>query len=424
MAPTLAGQGKAIGGGGAQEGGACIAHLAVTDEVARLREQGYLILRGVLEADVCEALRSHVLLSTDEARRLGRNDLFGNIQEADRRYDLKLDLCTPVVEALNSLLDRCGPLLTEAMGGAARLVELAAITSDGGAVAQPVHADTMHGVTRFLQSDVQLPSAGAGSAPGAEVPASPDSEDEDAGDDLGAIVRAVATETALIYTALVALQDIEPEMGPTHVWPETNTVEHHATLWSSHVGGKLSVAEADKVFGVPHQKMVLGQGDLVVYDSRTMHCGGANVSDRRRSVLCVSTMGPGLRPDGTTWTMLRSLRNRLLLSDFPMPMEFARAPVAASGAVAEALPPPQASVGRGISKDGIVGEEGCGRPVPPLEEWAAAVQCALCSRWRPCSVEEAPKLTASEHGALCKSLGFVCVQEQVYSTAEIDAIFG
>ena len=28
-----------------------------------------------------------------------------------------------------------------------------------GAVAQPVHADTMHGVTRFLQSDIALHDA-------------------------------------------------------------------------------------------------------------------------------------------------------------------------------------------------------------------------------------------------------------------------
>ena len=30
-----------------------------------------------------------------------------------------------------------------------------------GAVAQPVHADTMHGVTRFLQSDIALHDARA-----------------------------------------------------------------------------------------------------------------------------------------------------------------------------------------------------------------------------------------------------------------------
>ena len=66
-------------------------------------------------------------------------------------------------------------------------------------------------------------------------------------------------------------KDIEPNMGPTHVWPGTNTVEHHATLWGqtlrlhihsprchsislntscvyrgSHITGKLSVEGADE----------------------------------------------------------------------------------------------------------------------------------------------------------------------------------
>uniref|UniRef100_A0A7S1SCK4 CW-type domain-containing protein n=1 Tax=Alexandrium catenella TaxID=2925 RepID=A0A7S1SCK4_ALECA len=392
------------------------------EEADRLLEDGYMVVEGVLEAELCDALREHVLLCTDEAKRLGRNDLFGNIQEAARRADLKLDLCDPVVEALNSLFHRCGPMLAKAMGGLSRLVELAAITSDSGAVAQPVHADTMHGVTRFLQSDIQLPSGPPGKA---GATGDPDSEDEDQADDLGEIVRAVATETALIYTVLVALQDVEPEMGPTHVWPRTNTVEHHAALWGTHTGGKLSVAEADKLFATPHRDMLLRKGDLVMYDSRTMHCGGANMSSSRRSVFCVSTMGPGIRPDGTTWTMLKSLRNRLRLGDFPLSGEMVQAPVAKPGAVAEALPPPVAAAVQDAQGNGPAADaEEEGRPIPPLEEWAAAVQCSLCTRWRPCSVEEAPRLTGSEHGFFCKSVGFKCTQEQRYSTQEIDAIFG
>merc|ERR1712107_213064 len=199
---------------------------------------------------------------------------------------------------------RCGSLLQEAVKGNARVVELAAISSDGGAVAQPVHADTMHGVTRFLQSDIQLPEF-------------EEYCEEDEDDDIGKIVQAVATDTAMIYTALVALQDIEPDMGPTQVWPGTNTVEHHATLWGTHIAGKLSVEDADKAFGIAHKKMTLKRGDLVLYDSLTMHCGGANCSEKRRSVLCVSVMGLGIRPDGTTWTMLKSLRNRLTIKSFP-----------------------------------------------------------------------------------------------------------
>jgi ectoine hydroxylase-related dioxygenase (phytanoyl-CoA dioxygenase family) len=403
---------------------------AEVEEAARLRQEGYLVVEGALPAETCDAVRNHVLLTTDEAARVERHDLFGNIQEQQSRYDLKLDLCAPVVEALNLFVARCGPLLTEAMGGRARLVELAAITSDTGAVAQPVHADTMHGVTRFLQSEADLGALPRALAAKSGPDLVADSDEEEATEDMGAIFRAVATETALIYTTLIALQDIEPDMGPTHVWPGTNTVEHHATLWGTSVSEKLSVKEADVAFGVAHRKMTLRKGDVVVYDSRTMHCGGANSSSPnvRRSVLVVSAMGPGVRPDGTTWTMLPSLRHRLAVSDFPLPAEAARGHTNVLGADNIVLPAPQASPQDEGAKEapgaGKQESEEDWRPVPPLEEWDAAVQCAACGRWRPCSVEEAPKLTAEEAGFRCADVGFSCKQEQRFTTQEIDAIFG
>merc|ERR1719271_108001 len=107
----------------------------------------------------------------------------------------------------------------------------------------------MHGITRFLQSDLNPPVVEAGS-----------DEDEDAADDMTSVVRAIATDTALIYTCLVALQDVEPDMGPTHVWPGTNTVEHHATLWNTGTGGKLSLTEADDAFKVKRLDMTIKKG--------------------------------------------------------------------------------------------------------------------------------------------------------------------
>jgi ectoine hydroxylase-related dioxygenase (phytanoyl-CoA dioxygenase family) len=375
-------------------------------QAKHLLQKGYIVVKNAASATDCDSLRNHVLAASDEGKRLGRNDLFGNIQEAELRSDLKLDLCVPVINVLNQVGETCGPIWKYAMGDRVRLVELAAITSNPGAMAQPVHADTMHGVTRFLQSDVELPAM--------EETAE---QDEEATDDLTSVVRAVATDTALIYSCLVALQDIEEDMGPTHIWPSTNTVEHHATLWATHVGGKLSVEEADKAFGVQHQNMTLRKGDAVIYDSRSMHCGGANVSDKRRSVFVLSTMGPGIRPDGTTWTMLQSLRNRLQLTDLPLSLDMARSPAADASSgeiVLSAVEVPVSDPKR--TGDGP-------KPIPPLEEWAAAVQCTLCSRWRPCSEEEAPKLTGTEHGFSCPVAGFSCLQEQGYSAEEIDALF-
>merc|ERR1712048_726587 len=248
-------------------------------------------------------------------------------------------------------------------------------------------------------------------------------EKEEDDDSMGQIVEAVATNTAMIYTALIALQDIEPDMGPTHVWPCTNTVEHHATLWGTHVAGKLSIDDADKEFGIAHKKMTLKKGDLVLYDSRTMHCGGANNSQTRRSVLCVSVMGRGVRPDGTTWTMLKSLRNKLNLASFPRSSSLAlSANTAESTEVL--LPPPQQVAGTAKSGSDSTAsrkDEGDWKAVPQLDNWEAAVQCTLCARWRPCSATEAPKLMGLDNGFQCPLVGFSCMQDQIYSNAQIDA---
>lgn len=385
--------------------------------IDQLRTEGYIVLKSVLTPKDCDALQEHVLVTADAALAQSRSDLFGNIQQPENRNDLKLDLCPPVINALNSFAARCEPVLTDVVGGSVRIVELAAITSRKGAVAQQVHADTVHGVTRFLQSDVQLPTRDQNSE---------DSDQEGYEEDVGSVIRAVATDTALIFTALVALQDIAQDMGPTHVWPSTHTVAHHATLWSSAANGtKMSVAKADQEFGIAHLDMTLSKGDLVLYDSRTMHCGGANVSETARSVLCISCMGPGIRPDGTTWTMLSSLRNHLYLSSLPLLASAARTPANTSGSREVILPPPPVTNGSAGGKHAAATDlkEETLKEIPPLEDWEAAVQCSLCGRWRPCSAEEAPRLTGTEGGFQCPLLGFSCMKEQGYTDEEVDALF-
>eukprot|EP00434_Breviolum_minutum_P012834 symbB.v1.2.011313.t1/scaffold755.1/size165019/11 len=129
-------------------------------------------------------------------------------------------------------------------------------------------------------------------------------------------------------------------------------------------------------------------------------------------------MGPGIRPDGTTWTMLGSLRGRLKLSDFPV----TAATASSIEDAGKALPLPSADVKTKLSKEAGIQEPEL-RAVPPLEEWEAAVQCGFCSKWRPCGGAEAPKLMQADNGFACKIVGFSCNQEQKYSNEEIDAIF-
>jgi len=364
----------------------------VSSAGAKLLSDGYTVIPAALDPSTCDALLRYVHESTDEGRKAGKKNLFGNIQEAEFRHDLKLALSEPVVEGLNQLTERCGPALGPMVTEDARVVELAAISSDPGALAQPVHADTMHGITRYLQSN-------------AEVAANPLDVEDDVEEDLSSIFQAVATDTAMIVTALVALQDISEDMGPTLVWPITNTVEHHAILWDTNVGGKVKVHEADTLFGVKHKAMTLAKGDALLYDSRTMHCGGHNRSQQRRSVFCVSVMGPGVRPDGTTWTMLPEFRNRFNLRDFPI--SGSRLPVASTLVVEDDEDTPNQSPPA--------------QEIPPLVEWMAVVQCKKCMSWRPCKQEEAQSLTMGEKPFDCSQIGFSCSQPQGYTMEEIDA---
>jgi len=366
-------------------------HFGNSSTGEKLLSDGYTVVPGVLNPSTCDALVKYVHETTDQSREAGKNNLFGNIQEGEFRHDLKLALSEPVVEGLNQLIDRCRATLAPMVTEDARVVELAAISSDPGALAQPVHADTMHGITRFLQSN-------------AEVAANPLDVEDDVEEDLASIFQAVATDTAVIVTALIALQDITEDMGPTLVWPVTNTVEHHAILWDTNVGGKVKAAEADTLFSVKHKAMTLSKGDVLLYDSRTMHCGGHNCSLKRRSVFCVSVMGPGVRPDGTTWTMLPELRNRFKLTDFP---------------ISSSKLPPASTLVVDPDED-TPNQAAAAREIPPLAEWMAVVQCKKCMSWRPCEQGEAQSLTIGEKPFECSQLGFSCSQPQGYTMEEID----
>merc|ERR1712224_85326 len=120
--------------------------------------------------------------------------------------------------------------------------------------------------------------------------------------------------------------------------------------------------------------------------------------------------------------MLKSLRNKLSLASFPKSSGTAPHNTAEStDVVLPALQ--QDDVKSSKVSDGAVGVKSDGewKPVPPIDDWAAAVQCSLCTKWRPCSATEAPKLMGLENGFQCPLVGFSCMQDQVYSMKEIDA---
>jgi hypothetical protein len=70
-----------------------------------------------------------------------------------------------------------------------------------------------------------------------------------------------------LFSIFAALQDVTMEMGPTTFLSGTNTQ-------SAHDSWKDSAAGAAAFF--PPSYALLTAGDIVVYDPRVLHCGGAN----------------------------------------------------------------------------------------------------------------------------------------------------
>ena len=143
------------------------------------------------------------------------------------------------------------PLIGGALGADAELFELAALVSDPRSPRQPVHPDTP-----FRRGD-----------------------------------------GAAVYTAFVALQDVDEAMGPTAVIPKTHTEEAHARFNDKDDGGRERVALLRET---PNHLGVLATGDANVIDSRLMHCGTGNDSRSRRVLFYFSFRRRGkVTPSGS-----------------------------------------------------------------------------------------------------------------------------
>ena len=158
----------------------------------------------------------------------------------------------PVVEQLR-------PLVTELLPEA-ELFELAALVSDPGAPRQPVHPDT-------------------GYKEGFDEPA--------------------------VLTGFLALQDVDEDMGPTVFLPRTHFAPVHARFNDKEGNGKNELLKS-----APQALGLLGRGDMSLFDSRLLHCGDANRSNKRRILFYFSFKAGNQRPP--PGTMLAALRGTKL----------------------------------------------------------------------------------------------------------------
>jgi hypothetical protein len=206
-----------------------------------LRTDGFARIDGCLGRSSATSLLAHVneaLAGALHASRVNPDAdaaYFGDILVRAHRHDLKLSLQAPPVRAaLKEAALSLRPLVAGMLADEnAELFELAALVSDPGAPRQPIHPDTPF----------------------------------------------VANEGPLIVTAFLALQDIDESMGPTTFVPGTHTAAAHRAYSSSANGAAAKVA---LLSNTPNRRGLLLAGDATLFDSRLLHCGGANHSLRRR----------------------------------------------------------------------------------------------------------------------------------------------
>ena len=236
-----------------------------TPAVAKLERDGFARVDSVLAPETASELLTFVNAELEKkaAEAASDDDLsatssFGDVLMRDNRYDLLLDLDAPVRKALDEVLAPLRPVLEGSVGPEAELFELAALVSDPRAPRQPVHPDTP-----FREAD-----------PGASI-----------------------------ITAFVALQDVDESMGPTDIIPNTHTAEAHARFNNNDDGGRERVALLREL---PNHRGTLNTGAANLIDSRLIHAGGGNDSNKRRVLFYVSFRRKGkVTPSGSLLYKLR-----------------------------------------------------------------------------------------------------------------------
>jgi ectoine hydroxylase-related dioxygenase (phytanoyl-CoA dioxygenase family) len=236
-----------------------------SDVVSRLRTRGVVRVDEVLSTEASEGLTRFVdeTLEANDATTSQRGlsmEVFGNVYCKKNRWDMKLPFEAPVERALRECVKALGEVLREACGADATLVELAALVSDPGSTRQPVHPDTAY------------------------------------------------RRDPTVYTCFVALQDVARDMGPTLFIPGTNNAQ-------AHVEFRQGVERAGPVLERTNEIGVISRGDATLFDSRTLHCGTENESDKRRVLFYFSFQVAGSdNPNAAVSTIRSELRDKFTLA--------------------------------------------------------------------------------------------------------------
>ncbi|KAG7362465.1 phytanoyl-CoA dioxygenase family protein [Nitzschia inconspicua] len=238
-----------------------------------IQQDGLVRIDNVLSSDAADTLRDYLLelrhratVAIEEGTVVDSQERFADVLLNQNRCDLKIPLGPkPVHQALLDVLtepnkdnSQYNPSLVRTViesvfdsystvpnrGKYASLWELNCFMSNAGARRQLVHADNVClQPIPGLQDDGQEP---------------------------------------ILLTCFIALQDIDPTMGPTVWMPGTHTIDAHNRFFET--GRDTSSTKTDtyspKNDILQSSKAVLGapipKGACVIFDPRVLHCAGAN----------------------------------------------------------------------------------------------------------------------------------------------------
>eukprot|EP00928_Gymnodinium_smaydae_P078945 TRINITY_DN62998_c0_g1_i1.p1 TRINITY_DN62998_c0_g1~~TRINITY_DN62998_c0_g1_i1.p1 ORF type:complete len:303 (+),score=48.49 TRINITY_DN62998_c0_g1_i1:44-910(+) len=240
--------------------------------VDTLEEDGYVIVPGVLQREVVEAAKKRLLHERAEADA----SAFAKILTRDRRDCMRLPISTDNAELLASVVgsSKLSDVYKRLVGQDAKLVEFGLITSCPGAPMQDIHADVN------FDSDARQ-----------------------------------------IFTSFVALQDVTEQMGPTQVWSGTHT----AYFCEFYKPRMLGPHDPYYVSTEP-EKAIMSAGDVLIMDTRIMHCAGENKTPeaegsplRMLMHFSFETAGESHGPCGFTYNLVEEWKDRSTLEDWLSP---------------------------------------------------------------------------------------------------------
>jgi ectoine hydroxylase-related dioxygenase (phytanoyl-CoA dioxygenase family) len=200
-----------------------------------LDDDGYTLLRSALDESRASSVRERLYTELREALSLpdygeSKGIKFATIHDRQKRDDMCLRMTDDNKAIVSEIVNRFRKVYEPLVGVDAKLCEFGVITSYPGANRQTIHSDVTFDI-----------------------------------------------DARRVYTTFVALQAVSSRMGPTLIWPGTQS-QYWSEFYKPRMLGPVDPYYVEN----PPVEMIVNAGDAVLMDTRVMHAGGQNSADTDR----------------------------------------------------------------------------------------------------------------------------------------------